>query len=107
MRADLPGLLATSAVMNLFMLGRYDEAAERARRTVTTNSHVPFYSPLPAAALERSGRYAKAHSLVDDFRVRNPGFDAATIALRWPATNPRFLQGRERIATTVRALGLP
>ena len=72
----LPGLLATSAVMNLFMLGRYEEAAERASRTVTTNSPVPFYSLLPllAAALERSGRYAKAQSLVDDFRVRNPDF---------------------------------
>jgi tetratricopeptide (TPR) repeat protein len=93
--------------MNEFMRGRYGAAAERARIMVTANSRVPFYSLLLAAALANDGKRAEGEQLIAEFKTRNPTFDSARIAVLWPANNPKFVEGRERIAAAVRELGLP
>lgn len=93
--------------MNEYMLGHYEAAAARARVMVTGNQRVPFYFLLLAAALAESGQRDEAQRIVTEFRQRHPDFDSYTIAKNWPATDPRFIAGRERIAARARELGLP
>jgi DNA-binding winged helix-turn-helix (wHTH) protein/TolB-like protein len=97
------GLIA----MNLFMLGRYEASAERAARSTTLNTRLPFYRLLLAAALERAGRSREALEVIAQARSAHPDVGAADVRSMWPATQPDFVTGRERIAETVRALGLP
>jgi TolB-like protein/DNA-binding winged helix-turn-helix (wHTH) protein len=93
--------------MNRFMQARYAQAAEHARQTVTANPKIEFYWLLLAASLAQDGRRDEAEQVVKDFRARFPNFVAAEIPTRWPARNPRFVEGRDRIVTTVRELGMP
>lgn len=97
------------AGMNEFMRGNYAAAAERARIVATSNTKVPFYTLLLAAALEHAGRRDEARQIVDEFKRRNPTFDAARATASWAAMNadPKFVEGRDRIVATVRDLGLP
>jgi TolB-like protein/DNA-binding winged helix-turn-helix (wHTH) protein len=95
--------------MNEFMLDRYGAAVDRARTMVTGNPNFPFYSLLLAAALAHDGRRAEAEHVIAELRARLPDVDSARIAVWWPAgtASPAFVAGRDRIAATVRELGLP
>jgi len=93
--------------MNEFMRGRYEPAAARARIMVDGNPRVEFYKLLLVASLVQVGRREEALQRLAEFRVQHPNFSSAEIAARWPATQPDFVAGRERIAATVRELGLP
>jgi len=97
------GLIAT----NLFMLGRYDAAATRARLSVAANGKIPFYSLVLAAALQQTGHDAEAREVVADVRSRHPAFHTDQIVRFWPSTQPDFVEGRQRIVDSVRALGMP
>ncbi|MEO8544504.1 MAG: tetratricopeptide repeat protein, partial [Burkholderiaceae bacterium] len=97
------GLIAT----NLFMLGRYDAAATRARLSVAANGKIPFFSLVLAAALQQTGHDAEAREVVADVRSRHPEFHTDQIVRLWPSAQPDFVAGRQRIVDTVRALGMP
>ncbi|MEO6033161.1 MAG: winged helix-turn-helix domain-containing protein [Burkholderiaceae bacterium] len=96
------GLIA----MDHFMQARYARAVEHARHTVTGLPNIPFFWLLLAASLAQDGRQDEAVRLLKDFKARYPDFALSTVATIWPATNPDFVAGRDRIVTTVRALGL-
>ena len=97
------------AAMNEFMRGNYAVAAERARIAATANVRVPFFTVLLAASLAQDGRSDEAKSIVTEFRKRNPRFDSTSIVAIWQTTNAHalFVDGRDRIITTARELGLP
>jgi DNA-binding winged helix-turn-helix (wHTH) protein/TolB-like protein len=93
--------------MDEFMRARYEAAAERTLIAVNGNPRVDFYKLLLVASLAQLGRRDEALQRLAEFRIQHPNFDSAQIAARWPGTQPDFVAGRERIAATVRALGLP
>lgn len=92
---------------NEYLRGRYEAAAERARTSVTGNSHLEFYKLLLIASLSQLGQRDEALRRLAEFKVQHPKFVSAEIAKRWPAKNAEFVAGRERVAATVRELGLP
>jgi TolB-like protein/DNA-binding winged helix-turn-helix (wHTH) protein/Flp pilus assembly protein TadD len=96
------------AGMNEFMRGRYPEAVERARTAVAGAPKVPGYALLLAAALVHDGRPEEGRAVIDELRVRHPGFDLARAAAAWVGTNahPDFIAGRDRITAAVKDLGL-
>jgi hypothetical protein len=68
---------------------------------------VPFYAVLLAAALTEEGRREEAEQVIADLRTRHPTFESSAIPRIWPATEPSFVAGRDRIAARARELGLP
>jgi Flp pilus assembly protein TadD len=96
------------AGMNEFMRGRYPEAVERARTAVAGAPKAPGYALLLAAALVHDGRPEEGRAVIDDLRIRHPGFDLARAATAWVGTNahPDFIAGRDRITAAVKDLGL-
>jgi hypothetical protein len=94
--------------MNEFMRGEHAAASERAR-LATAATKEPFYTLLLAASLADDGRRNEARQVVDAFKQRHPDFDSARVMAVWSSTNahPKFVEGRDRIVTTLRELGLP
>ena len=92
-------------------LGQYGAAAASARESVAAMPKHPFYALLLAASLVELDRRAEAEEIVRDYMARNPAFETATIATTlWPtgaAGHPSFAAGRDRIAATLRELGMP
>ena len=90
--------------MDRFMQGRYGEAAEQARHTVTGLPHLPFFWLLLTAALVRDQQTDEAARVWADFRARHPDFVVGSVPALWPATQKDFVAGRDLIAATVQAL---
>ena len=94
-----------------YLLGQYGAAAASARESVAAMPKDPFNALLLAASLVELGRRSAAEELVRDYMARNPGFETARIATHlWPtgaAGHPSFAAGRDRIAATLRELGMP
>jgi TolB-like protein/DNA-binding winged helix-turn-helix (wHTH) protein/tetratricopeptide (TPR) repeat protein len=101
--------------MNEFMRGNYRAAVERARIPATASTSVPFYALLVAVALHHDGRHDEAQRAFDEFRQRNPTWNAQRIVRGWlivddvvaSSADPKFKAGLEQIITTARQLGLP
>jgi TolB-like protein/DNA-binding winged helix-turn-helix (wHTH) protein len=101
--------------MNEFMRGNYKAAVERARIPATASTSVPFYALLVAVALHHDGRHDDAQRAFDEFRQRNPTWNAQRIVRGWlivddvaaSSADPKFKAGLAQIITTARQLGLP
>ncbi len=59
-----------------------------------------------AAAMSRLGQQAEAKKVFDEFLARQPGYEAGRIVQRLPGTDPRFVEGRDRLVASLRELGL-
>lgn len=92
---------------NQFQLGRYAEAEQSLRHSTTSNSRVPFYFVMLAAAIAEQGRRDEAARVLLEARAKHPDFRLSKITDYWVATDPRFLAGRDRIVARARDLGLP
>jgi TolB-like protein/tetratricopeptide (TPR) repeat protein len=94
-----------------YLVGQYASAAANARESVAAMPKHPFYGLLLAASLVELGRKAEAEQIVRDYMARNPGFETANIpTTMWPAGaagHSSFVAGRDRIAATLRSLGMP
>ena len=90
-----------------YLLGQYSSAVASARESVAAMPRHPFYVLVLAASLVELGRRAEAEELARDYMARNPGFETARIPGMWPARHPGFVAGRDRIAATLRGLGIP
>jgi adenylate cyclase len=90
-----------------FMRGEYGHAAERARDGVQANPNLPLPRLILAASLARQGRIEEGRAEVAAFRQRNPAYTAEFIGKVLSGNNPQFAEGRGRLQTTLRELGLP
>lgn len=93
--------------MNHFMLGDYRQATDSIQRTIAANPKLLGYWPVLAAALALDGRRDEGLQVLKEFLERNPAFDASRIPTLWYGKHPAFIEGRDRIITTVRAMGMP
>jgi TolB-like protein/DNA-binding winged helix-turn-helix (wHTH) protein len=92
---------------NEFQLGRHAAAEQVLRESVLANPRVPFYSVVLAAAIDAQGRRDEALQVIAEVTARHPTYRAGSIANYWVATDARFVAGRDRIARSAAALGLP
>ena len=88
-----------------FMLAQYERARDWGQTAQASNSGLPW-PPVHAAAMARLGQQADAKKVLDDFLARHPGYEAGRIVQRLPGTDPRFVEGRDRLVASLRELGL-
>lgn len=74
------GLLHFFVATNHFILERYDQATENARRMQAASPNIPIATPLLAASLVRSGHREEGEKLLRDYLAKNPGFDSSSVA---------------------------
>lgn len=101
------GLLHLCVATNQFILERYAEAAESARRMQALSPNIPLATPLLAASLARIGCRADGEKLLRKFLSRSPNFDSSKLAALLPGGHPRFVEGRDRLIATLGEIGLP
>lgn len=87
-----------------FMLGQYEQARDWAQTAQASNPRLPW-PPVQAAALLKLGQQAEAKRALEEYLVRHPGYDIDRIIQRLPGT-PKFVEGRDRLVTDLRELGL-
>ena len=91
-----------------FMRAEYPQAAEFARIGWQASPRLPLPPLTLAAALHREGKVDEARKIVDEYRSRNPEFKVAHLEQRLLlGTEPRFVEGRQRMIDSLRALGMP
>ena len=88
-----------------FMLAQYEQAREWGQTAQDSNPGLTW-PPVHAAAMAKLGQQAEAKKVVDEFLVRHPGYEAGRIVQRLPGTDPRFVEGRDRLVASLRELGL-
>jgi TolB-like protein len=88
-----------------FVAGRYELAGDWGLTAADTNPGLPW-PPIHAAAMKRLGRTAEARQAFADFMARQHGFEPDHIVQRLPGDNPRFAEGRERLLTSLREIGM-
>ena len=90
-----------------FMRADYPKAAESARVASQANPRLPMPPLTLAAALQRDGRIDEARKIIADYRSRNPDYQTAQVERLLIGTEPRFVDGRQRMIDSLRALGMP
>lgn len=90
-----------------FMRGEYRQASEHARLAIQGNPMAPNRHMTLAASLARDGRTDEARKVMAAFRASNPAYRAEDIARGLRGDHPKFVEGRNRMITAVRELGLP
>ena len=88
-----------------FTLAQYEQAREWGETAHAANPGLPW-PPVHAAAMAKLGQQAEARKVFDQFLVRNPGYEVNRIVLKLPGTDPRFVEGRDRLVASLRELGL-
>jgi adenylate cyclase len=88
-----------------FMLAQYEQAREWGQTAQASNPGLPW-PPVHAAAMAKLGQQAEAKKVFDEFLVRHPGYEVGRIVQRLPGTDPKFLEGRDRLVASLRELGL-
>ncbi|MBI5720198.1 MAG: winged helix-turn-helix domain-containing protein [Burkholderiales bacterium] len=88
-----------------FGAGRYRLALEWSLAAAATNSALPW-PPIHAAALHRLGKVDAAQQAFDEHMRRHPAFVASQIKPRLPSDEPGFAEARERLVTSLLALGM-
>jgi TolB-like protein len=88
-----------------FLAGRYELACDWAQTAADTNPALPW-PPIHAAALHQLGQLEEARRAFDAHMDRHPGFEASHVALRLPGTNPKLAEARERLTSSLQALGM-
>lgn len=92
---------------NEFQRGNHAAAEQALRASVMANPRVPFYGIVLAATVAEQGRRDEAAKILADTQARHPKYGRGTLTAYWVATDPRFLAGRDRIASLAGELGLP
>jgi len=90
-----------------FMRADYPKAADAARTASQANPRLPLPSLTLAAALHRDGKTEEARNIVAEYRARNPAYQTAQVERVLPGIEPRFVEGRQRMIDSLRALGMP
>ena len=88
-----------------FMLARYEQARDWGQTAQASNPGLPW-PPVHAAAMARLGQQAGAKQAFDEFQARNPTYEVGRIVQRLTGTDPRFVEGRDRLVASLRELGL-
>jgi hypothetical protein len=88
-----------------FAAGRWELAHDWAQTAAESNPAV-LWPPVHAAALERLGRTDEARQAFALHMARHPAFVSALIAQRLPGGDPTFAEARDRLASSLRALGM-
>jgi adenylate cyclase len=101
------GLLHLCVATNQFILERYAQAAESARRMQALSPNIPLATPLLAASLVRIGCRAEGEALLREYLSESPHFDSSRLAALMPGSHPRFVDGRERLISSLGEIGLP
>ena len=91
--------------MGHFLAGRYEDAVEWGLTAADTNPRLPW-PPIHAAAMQRMGRTDTARQALVDFNAQHPGFAPDHILQRLPGDNPRLMEGRERLVSSLKEIGL-
>lgn len=90
-----------------FMRAEYPQAAESARAARQSSPRLPAPPLTLAAALQRDGKVDEARKIVADYRAHNPEYQTAQIERLMIGTEPRYVEGRQRLVDSLRELGLP
>ena len=89
-----------------FMRAEYSKAAAAARTAWQANPRLQQPPLTLAAALHRDGEADEARKVVADARARHPNFRTAQLERLLAGTEPRFVEGRQRLIDSLRALGM-
>lgn len=100
-RADWQYRLALSH----FLLGRYEQARVWGQVAQASSPGLPW-PPVHVAAMSMLGQKVEAKKIFDEFMARHPTFDTGRVLQRLPGTDPRFVEGRDRLVASLRELGL-
>lgn len=104
-RDPFRGEMQYRLAMAHFGAGRYPLALEWSLAAAATNSALPW-PPIHAAALQRLGKVDAAQQAFDEHMRRHPAFVASQIKPRLPSDEPGFAEARERLVTSLLALGM-
>jgi TolB-like protein len=88
-----------------FFAGRYEQARHWGEVAQVSNPALNW-PPIHAAAMLQLGDAAAAKKIFEEFQTRHPKYDAAQIERRMPGTEPRYVEGRERLTASLREIGL-
>lgn len=88
------------------MLEQFAQARDWGQTAEASNPSLPW-PPVHAAAMLRLGQKEEAKDVVDGFLNRNPTYVTGNIIQRLPATDDRFVAGRDRLVADLRELGMP
>jgi adenylate cyclase len=88
-----------------FVLAQYEQARDWGQTAQASNPGLPW-PPVHAAAMARLGQQTEAKKVFDEFLARHPGYEVGRISQRLPGTDPRFVEGRDRLVASLRELGL-
>jgi tetratricopeptide (TPR) repeat protein len=88
-----------------FMLNQYEQARDWGQTAQTTNPDL-LWPPIHAAALVRIGNEAQGKVAFDDFLLRHPKFESNHIRQRLDGTDPRFVESRDRLISSLREIGM-
>lgn len=105
-RDPLVGLWHLTIANCHLMRAEYSKAAESARTAWQANPRLPAPPLTLAAALHRDGKVDEARKIVADYRFRNPDFQTAQLERLLAGTEPRFVEGRQRLIDNLRQLGM-
>jgi adenylate cyclase len=89
-----------------FMRADYAQAEEAARIAWKTNPRLPVAPLTLAAALQREGKVDEARKIIADYLSSNTQFRIANLQRVLIGTEPRFVEGRERMIDSLRKLGM-
>ncbi|MES2784330.1 MAG: hypothetical protein V4684_02635 [Pseudomonadota bacterium] len=92
---------------NHFMLERYTDAADNARRAIVASPRLPLGEAVLAASLVRGGQKEEGRTVLQNHLSRNPEVDQAKLRSLMRSTEPRFVAGRGRMIESLREIGLP
>lgn len=90
-----------------FMRAEYPQAEEAARMALKANPRLPLPPLTLAAALDREGKVDEARQIVADYRSHSPAYQIAQVQSVLPGSEPRFVEGRQRLIDSLRKLGMP
>lgn len=88
-----------------FGAGRYELARQWSQAAADLNPKL-VWPPIHAAALHRLGESEAAQRAWDEHLQRHPGFGPRQILARMPGDLPAYVEMRERLLQSLRALGM-
>lgn len=88
-----------------FVVERYELACDWGQTAALSNPSLPW-PPVHAAAMQRLGHEEEARRMFNDFLARHPAFTALQVEERLAGDESRFAEARERLLSSLKALGL-
>lgn len=87
-----------------FLAGRYELACDWAQTAADTNPALSW-PPIHAAAMLLLGQEEEAKRAFDAFIQRHAGFRPEHLVKRLPGANPKLVEARERLTSSLKQLG--